>query len=55
MIPIVGVFGTGTYVYFNGIVWQEPFILISDGGLQVWESHLATIVYLHIEVLMPIQ
>lgn len=27
LIPLIGVFGTGIYVYFNGIVWQEPLML----------------------------
>ncbi len=33
MIPIVGILGTGAYIYFNGIVWQEPIILISGWWL----------------------
>ncbi len=33
MIPLVGIFGTAAYIYFNGIVWQEPVILISGWWL----------------------
>jgi len=28
IIPLIGVFGTGIYVYFNGIVWQEPVMML---------------------------
>ena len=28
LIPLLGVFGTGLYIYFNGIVWQEPILLL---------------------------
>ena len=27
LIPLIGFFGTGTYVYYNGMVWQEPLLL----------------------------
>ena len=27
LIPIIGVFGTGIYIYYNGIVWQEPVMM----------------------------
>ena len=27
LIPVIGVFGTGIYVYYQGIVWQEPIML----------------------------
>ena len=27
LIPLIGFFGTGIYVYHNGIVWQEPLLL----------------------------
>ena len=27
-IPLIGIFGTGIYAYFNGIVWQEPVMLL---------------------------
>ena len=27
LIPVIGVFGTGIYVYYQGIVWQEPLML----------------------------
>ena len=27
LIPLIGVFGTGIYVYYNGIVWQEPVMM----------------------------
>jgi stearoyl-CoA desaturase (delta-9 desaturase) len=26
VIPLIGVFGTGIYIYYNGIVWQEPLM-----------------------------
>lgn len=29
LIPLIGVFGTAFYVYFNGIVWQEPILLLA--------------------------
>ena len=28
MVPLLGFFGTGIYVYYYGIVWQEPVLLI---------------------------
>lgn len=28
LIPLIGVFGTGIYVYYNGVVWQEPLLLL---------------------------
>ena len=28
-IPFIGVVGTGFYIYYNGIVWQEPVMLLS--------------------------
>ena len=28
IIPLIGVFGTFIYVYHNGIVWQEPILLL---------------------------
>jgi len=28
VIPVVGLLGTPAYIFFNGIVWQEPFLLI---------------------------
>lgn len=27
LIPLIGVFGTGIYVYNQGVVWQEPLLL----------------------------
>ena len=27
LIPLIGVFGTAIYVYYNGIVWQEPVMM----------------------------
>ncbi|MEJ6506235.1 MAG: fatty acid desaturase [Crocinitomicaceae bacterium] len=27
LIPLIGVFGTAIYVYYNGVVWQEPLML----------------------------
>ena len=29
LIPIIGIIGTLTYSYFNGVVWQEPFLMLS--------------------------
>tara|TARA_B100000900_G_scaffold139902_1_gene118552 strand:- start:2054 stop:3208 length:1155 start_codon:yes stop_codon:yes gene_type:complete len=29
LIPLIGVFGTAFYVYYNGIVWQEPVIMFT--------------------------
>ena len=26
MIPLIGVFGTVIYIYYNGVVWQEPLM-----------------------------
>ena len=28
LLPIIGIIGTSFYVYFNGMVWQEPVLLI---------------------------
>ena len=28
IIPLIGIFGTSIYVYYNGIVWQEPVLLL---------------------------
>ena len=28
IIPLIGIFGTSIYVYQNGIVWQEPILLL---------------------------
>ena len=28
IIPLIGIFGTSIYVYYNGIVWQEPISLL---------------------------
>ncbi len=28
IIPLIGIFGTSFYVYHNGIVWQEPILLL---------------------------
>ena len=28
LLPLVGIFGTSIYVYFNGVVWQEPILLL---------------------------
>ena len=28
IIPLIGIFGTSIYVYHNGIVWQEPILLL---------------------------
>ena len=28
LIPLIGVFGTAIYIYYNGIVWQEPVMLL---------------------------
>ena len=28
IIPLIGFVGTGIYVYHNGIVWQEPLLLL---------------------------
>lgn len=28
LIPLIGVFGTALYAYFNGVVWQEPVMMI---------------------------
>ena len=28
LLPLVGIFGTSIYVYFNGVVWQEPVLLL---------------------------
>ena len=28
IIPLIGIFGTSIYVYYNGIVWQEPILLL---------------------------
>ena len=33
IIPVVGVFGTGIYSYFNGIIWQEVVMLIAGWWL----------------------
>ena len=29
LIPIIGIVGTLAYSYFNGVVWQEPFLMLS--------------------------
>ena len=29
LIPLIGIFGTAAYVYFNGVIWQEPVIMFS--------------------------
>ena len=29
LIPLIGVIGTSVYAYFNGVIWQEPVLLIS--------------------------
>ena len=29
LLPLVGIIGTSFYIYYNGIVWQEPLLLIS--------------------------
>ena len=26
--PLIGVFGTAIYIYFNGVVWQEPILML---------------------------
>ena len=28
IIPFIGIFGTSIYIYHNGIVWQEPILLL---------------------------
>ena len=28
IIPLIGVFGTAIYIYYNGVVWQEPILLL---------------------------
>ena len=28
IIPLIGIIGTSIYVYYNGIVWQEPILLL---------------------------
>ena len=28
LLPIIGIIGTSFYIYFNGLVWQEPVLLI---------------------------
>ena len=28
LLPIIGIIGTSFYIYFNGMVWQEPVLLI---------------------------
>lgn len=28
IIPLIGIFGTSVYVYYHGIVWQEPLFLL---------------------------
>ena len=45
MIPLVGILGTAAYIYFNGIVWQEPVIFISGWwlagmGITFWLSSI---------------
>ncbi len=29
LIPIIGIVGTLAYTYFNGVVWQEPLLMLS--------------------------
>ena len=29
LIPLIGLFGTTAYIYFNGVIWQEPILMIS--------------------------
>ena len=29
LIPLIGFFGTTAYIYFNGVIWQEPILMIS--------------------------
>ena len=29
LIPIIGIIGTAIYVYYNGVVWQEPVIMFT--------------------------
>ena len=29
LIPIIGIFGTLIYIYYNGVVWQEPVLMLS--------------------------
>ena len=28
MFPLIGIFGTSIYIYFNGVVWYEPILLL---------------------------
>ncbi len=28
LLPLVGILGTSIYIYFNGVVWQEPILLL---------------------------
>ena len=28
IIPIIGIFGTAIYIYYNGVIWQEPILLL---------------------------
>ena len=28
LLPLVGIFGSSIYVYFNGVAWQEPLLLL---------------------------
>ena len=28
LFPLLGIVGTSFYVYFNGVVWQEPILLL---------------------------
>ncbi len=29
LIPIIGIFGTLAYTYFNGVIWQEPILMLA--------------------------
>ena len=29
LIPLIGIIGTAIYIYFNGVVWQEPVIMFT--------------------------
>lgn len=28
ILPLVGIVGTSIYIYYNGIIWQEPILLL---------------------------
>ena len=47
LIPIIGIIGTAIYVYYNGIVWQEPVIMFTCGFFLVWELQWVITTFAH--------